>query len=132
MEAIKNIKDVRIELIQPVLSVRNMRESRKFYVDILGFKETDWGTDEFTMLSKDGGSFYLCQGGQGNPGTWMWIGFDGDIHAFHQRLVDSGVKIKLPPTNFYWAYEMQVFDPDGHVLRIGTDPDPSKPFADGW
>jgi hypothetical protein len=28
----------------------------------------------------------------------------------------------LPPTNFPWALEMQVKDPDGNVLRIGSEP----------
>jgi hypothetical protein len=41
-----------------------------------------------------------------------------------------GVKIKLPPTNFSWAYEMQVEDPDGHILRFGTDPKDEEPLAD--
>ena len=27
------------------------------------------------------------------------------------------------PTNFEWALEMQVADPDGNVLRIGSEPD---------
>ena len=26
------------------------------------------------------------------------------------------------PTNRPWAYEMQVVDPDGHVLRFGSEP----------
>jgi hypothetical protein len=28
------------------------------------------------------------------------------------------------------ALEMHVEDPDGHVLRFGTDPDYNKPFLD--
>jgi hypothetical protein len=50
--------------------------------------------------------------------------------SLHQKLKSFGVKIKLPPTNFSWAYEMQVEDPDGHVLRFGTDPNDKEPFAD--
>jgi hypothetical protein len=39
------------------------------------------------------------------------------------------VNILLPPTNFPWALEMQVEDPDGNVLRIGSEPKTDRPFA---
>ena len=117
----------RIENIAPILSIRNMKESLRFYCDILGFASAEWGDEIFTSISRNNSSIYLCKDGQGNVGTWVWIGFDGDINKLHQELTLKGIKIKLPPTNFYWAYEMQVEDPDGHVLRLGTDPDPDQP-----
>ena len=33
-----------------------------------------------------------------------------------------GAPIRLPPTNFSWALEIQVEDPDGNVLRFGSEP----------
>lgn len=120
----------RVENIAPILYVTDMAKSLAFYVDILGFKKADWGDDHFTSVNRDNSGLYLCKGAQGLPGTWIWIGFDGDIHALYSRLKEAGVTIKLPPTNFSWAYEMQVQDPDGHILRLGTDPDEKEPFAD--
>jgi catechol 2,3-dioxygenase-like lactoylglutathione lyase family enzyme len=120
----------RIENIAPVLNVSDMTQSLAFYVDILGFTNAGWGDDNFTSINKDNTGIYLCKGGQGLPGTWVWIGFDGNIFLLHEELTSKGVRIKLPPTNFSWAYEMQVTDPDGHVLRFGTDPDYNQPFAD--
>ena len=120
----------RIENVTPILYVKDMSRSLSFYVDILGFKNADWGDDNFTGINRDNTGLYLCKGGQGAPGTWVWIGFDGDIFSWHQHLISKGVTIKLPPTNFSWAYELQVEDPDGHVLRFGTDPDEKEPFAD--
>jgi len=73
---------------------------------------------------------YLCKGAQGNPGTWFWVGFDGDIFKLHDDLKAKGVKIRQAPTNYSWAMEMQVEDPDGHVLRFGTDPNYNAPFLD--
>jgi catechol 2,3-dioxygenase-like lactoylglutathione lyase family enzyme len=119
-----------VENIAPVLNVADMSRSLAFYVNVLGFSNADWGTQEFTLVGRDNSGIYLCEGGQGGPGTWVWIGFDGDIFSLHEKLKSERVKIKLPPTNFSWAYEMQVEDPDGHVLRFGTDPDATKPFAD--
>lgn len=120
----------RIESICPILYVNDMAKSLAFYVDILGFKKAEWGDDSFTSINKDNAGLYLCKGGQGLSGTWVWIGFDGDLIALHKELVSNGVTIKLPPTNFSWAHEMHVQDPDGHVLRFGTEPNENEPFAD--
>lgn len=120
----------RIENVAPVLYVKDMALTLSFYVDILGFKNADWGDDNFTSINRDNTGLYLCRGGQGLPGTWIWIGFDGDIFSLHENLKERGVIIKLPPTNFSWAYEMQIEDPNGHVLRFGTDPRNSEAFAD--
>jgi len=124
------MKSFRIENVTPILNVKDMSKSLAFYVDLLGFKKADWGDDNFTSINRDESAFYLCKGGQGAPGTWVWIGFEGDIFSLHQQFQAAGVKIKLPPTNFSWAYEMQVEDPDGHILRFGTDPNDKEPFAD--
>ncbi len=121
---------IHIENIQPILSVRNMSVSRAFYVDILGFNEAEWGDDNFTSLQRDNCGIYLCKGEQGNAGTWVWVGFDGDIVALYDQLKAKGVTIRQPPTNHSWALEMQVEDPDGHVLRFGTEPNENEPFAD--
>lgn len=120
----------RIENVVPILNVNDMTRSLAFYVGVLGFRNAEWGNDNFTSIGRDKTGLYLCKGAQGSPGTWVWIGFDGDISLLHQQLKSKGVKIKLPPTNFSWAYEMQVEDPDGHVLRFGTGPNDNEPFAD--
>jgi len=132
MDINKNAKRAtyRIENIQPILAVNDMQISKSFYKDILGFEEAEWGTEEFTSVNRDKSGIYLCKGAQGCPGTWVWMGFDGDINALHDELKAKGAKITMIPTNFSWAYEMRIEDPDGHILRLGTDPDTSKPFAD--
>jgi catechol 2,3-dioxygenase-like lactoylglutathione lyase family enzyme len=120
----------RVENITPILSVLDMSRSLAFYVDILGFTNADWGDDNFTCVSRDKRSLYLCKGGQGSAGTWVWVGVDTDIIALHQSLLTKGITIKLPPTNYSWALEMHIQDPDGHVLRFGTEPNDKIPFMD--
>jgi uncharacterized glyoxalase superfamily protein PhnB len=120
----------KIENISPILCVKDMSKSLAFYIDILGFKNAAWGDDNFTSISHGNTGLYICKGGQGNPGTWIWIGFDGDIFKLYQQLVAKGVQIKTPPKNYRWAYEFQVYDPDGHVLRLGTDPSDREPYVD--
>lgn len=126
----QNFLNYRIENVAPILYVNDMVQSLAFYVDLLGFKNAEWGTDVFTSVSRDNTALYLCKGGQGAPETWIWIGFDGDIIALHEALKSKGVAIRLPPTNFSYAYELQVEDPNGHVLRFGTEPNEKEPFAD--
>ena len=106
-----------------------MSRSLAFYLGILGFKNAEWGSDDFTYVTRDTTGLYLSKGGQGVPGTWIWIGFDGDIFSLHEHLKSKGVVITLAPTNFSWAYELRVEDPDGHVLRFGTEPSETEPFV---
>jgi catechol 2,3-dioxygenase-like lactoylglutathione lyase family enzyme len=121
---------IRIENIRPILSVKDMKASRAFYVDVLGFKEVEWGNDDFTSIGFGKGGIFLCKDGQGNPGTWIWIGFDGDIFEFYNQLKAKGVTIRQPPVNYSWALEIHVEDPDGHVIRFGTEPNYNEPFID--
>ena len=101
----------------PILRVADMAVAVKYYVEVLGFSNADWGHELFTSVNRDKAGIYLCQGGQGKPGTWVWIGVD-DVDALHEEYAASGAKIQLPPNNYPWAYEMHVEDPDGHVLRF--------------
>jgi uncharacterized glyoxalase superfamily protein PhnB len=64
--------------------------------------------------------FYLSEGAQGQPGTWVWLGVE-DVEALHIEYSQSGATILQPPENFAWANEMKVVDPDGHVLRFGSE-----------
>ena len=112
---------VHFEGSQPILRVENMQASLRFYVDLLGFQNAPWGSDDFTSVTRDRAGIYLCRGGQGRGGAWVWVGVE-DAEKLHEELKARGVTIRLPPTNFPWALEMQIEDPDGNVLRLGSDP----------
>ena len=112
---------VRFEGSQPILRVENMETALRFYVDLLGFENAAWGTREFTGVSRDAALIYLCEGKQGRGGAWVWVGVE-DAQQLHQEYKARGVPILMPPTSFPWALEMQVEDPDGNVLRLGSEP----------
>jgi predicted enzyme related to lactoylglutathione lyase len=114
---------VRFECINPILRVENMEASLRFYVDILGFTNAHWGNDEFTSVSRDGTGIYLCKSSQGQGRAWIWVGVE-DVEKLHEEYKARGVTIRLPPTNYPWALEMQIEDPDGNVLRLGSEPKP--------
>ncbi len=118
----------RIENVIPILRVRSLEASIDYYLSVLGF-EVDWQVPgSIASVSRDGHSIMLCEGDQGNPGTWVWIGV-ADASLFDE-LAAKGATIRLAPTNYSWAYEMRVEDPDGHVLRFGTEPRADHPFED--
>jgi catechol 2,3-dioxygenase-like lactoylglutathione lyase family enzyme len=110
----------------PILNVESMSRSVKFYVDVLGFTNAEWGDGSFTCVSRDKAAIYLCQGGQGHPGTWVWIGVE-DVGPLYE-LYRHKATIRHAPRNYAWAYEMKVEDPDGHILRFGSEPRPDLPF----
>jgi predicted enzyme related to lactoylglutathione lyase len=111
---------VRFEGSAPILRVENMQAAVDFYVNQLGFANAEWGTDEFTSVTRDRAGIYLCKGGQGRGGAWAWIGVE-DAQKLYEEYRRRGVAVKLPPTNYPWALEMQVEDPDGNVLRLGSE-----------
>ena len=117
----KAVPRVHFEHADPILSVADMAQSLRYYIDVLGFTNADWGGDDFTCVSRDGASIYLAQGDQGHSGTWVWVGVS-DVGVLHEEYTTSGAAILEPPRNYPWAYEMRVQDPDGHVLRFGSEP----------
>ena len=112
----------RVECIDPILRVEDMAAAVAYYVDVLGFEEAPWGGEAFTHVGRDGRGIYLCRGGQGHRGAWVWIGV-GDVRALHETYRQRGAIIRRAPANEPWALEMQIEDPDGNVLRFGSDPE---------
>jgi len=113
----------------PILRVENMKTALTFYVDKLGFQNASWGTEDFTSVNRDRASIYLCRGGQGRGAAWVWVGVE-DATKLHDELVARGVAIRMPLTNFAWALEFHVEDPDGNVLRFGSEPLPGQTAND--
>jgi catechol 2,3-dioxygenase-like lactoylglutathione lyase family enzyme len=116
-----NVVRTKFECANPILNVADMARSVRYYVDVLGFTNAEWGGDDFTFVTRDGAGIYLAEGDQGQPGTWAWIGV-GDVEALFEEYTAKGATILHPPENYAWACEMKVGDPDGHVLRFGSDP----------
>ena len=112
---------VRFEHSEPILRVEDMERSVRYYVDVLGFTNAEWGSDDFTCVARDGAAIYLCNQDQGLGKAWAWVGVE-DAEALYAEYAASGAIIRSKPTNFPWALEFQVEDPDGNVLRLGSEP----------
>jgi catechol 2,3-dioxygenase-like lactoylglutathione lyase family enzyme len=104
----------------PILRVESLDISIDYYVRVLGFKLL-WKQPSFASVKRDRSEIFLCQGDQGHSGGWVWIGVS-DADALLEEYRRSGANIRHVPTNYPWAYELQVEDPDGNVLRLGSEP----------
>lgn len=117
------------EGVAPILRVGNLAASIEYYVRVLGFK-LDWnGEGIIAGISRDRCHLFLCEGDQGNPGSWVWIGV-GDAEVLFEKYRGRDAKVRHPPTNYPWAYEMQIEDLDGNVLRMGSEPKPGGAFGE--
>jgi uncharacterized glyoxalase superfamily protein PhnB len=126
MEAL--MTENRFEGVTPILNVRDLAASVAWYTGVLGF-EVDWQQPGImASVSRDRCCIFLVEGGQGHPGTWMWIGV-ADAGALCDEVRAKGATIRMEPTNYTWAYEFHVEDPDSHILRLGSEPKEGQPFG---
>ena len=112
----------------PIFRVKSLDASLEYYRSVLGFK-LDWQAGRIASVSRDHCCLFLCEADQGNWGTWVWIGVE-DADATCDELRAKGATIRHPPSNYEWALEMQVADPDGNVLRLGSEPKKDRPRGD--
>ncbi len=117
------------EGVTPILRVEHLSESIDYYVNVLGFKIDFHEPGIIASVSRDRCSIFLIEGDQGNPGAWVWVGVS-DADSLFAEYQSKGATIRHPPTNYPWAYEMQVEDTDGNVLRMGSKPKSGQPFGE--
>jgi len=119
--------------VVPVLRVQDLSVSIAYYVDCLAFTH-DWTDGNMASVHRERASAMLCEGDQGQPGTWLWISVS-DVDALWAEFKERGARLRHPPTNYPWgSRECQIIDPDGHVLRFGAEAlagEALGPFRDG-
>jgi hypothetical protein len=113
----------------PILRVNSLDVSVAYYVERLAFR-LDWRSDPLASVTRDRTSIMLCEGDQGQPGTWLWIAA-GNVDRLYGELQARGARLRHPPMNYPWgSRECQVTDPDGHVLRFAMESKPDEPLGE--
>jgi len=112
---------------EPILVVEDLDRAVAYYTDILGFRNADWAMADFTCVSRGGVMIYLTTAPQGRPGAWAYVGIS-DVAAYLEEIEPKGARIRSGLRNYPWAAEIVVEDPDGNVLRFGSDPLVDRPF----
>jgi catechol 2,3-dioxygenase-like lactoylglutathione lyase family enzyme len=116
----------KFEGVTPILRVENLTASVDYYVHVLGFAIDFQQPGVIASVGRDRCHLFLVEGDLGHAGGWVWIGVD-DIEPLYETYKQNGAIVRHPPTNYAWAYEMQIGDPDGNVLRFGSDPKENQP-----
>ena len=107
--------------ITPILSVRDFAVAMNYYTEKLLFRKLwEYGSPpDFGAVALGKVEIFFSQGGQGHPGTWLCIMVE-DVDAYYERIKKLGADIIQPPTTEPWGMrEMQVRDPNQHVIRFG-------------
>jgi catechol 2,3-dioxygenase-like lactoylglutathione lyase family enzyme len=98
-----------------------MQAALRFYVDVLGFENAHWAR-RISQASLGTVLPSTCAGAVRAAGAaWIWIGVE-DAQQLYEDLKARGVTIREGPTNYPWALEFRVEDPDGNVIRFGSEP----------
>ena len=119
---------IRLHHAIPIFRVANLATSLDYYTRILGFT-IPWQMPYYASVKRGTCSLMLCDGGQGNPGTWIWAPIS-DADALYEEWTAAGANILQGPTNFPWgSREIQVLDPDNHRLRFAADLKEGEPMG---
>jgi hypothetical protein len=112
----------------PILLVADFEKSLRYFQERLGF-EVEWiAEDEMAGIAREKCHFMITTSRQGKGEAWIWIGVE-DVDVLFTEFKERGATIRQTPTNFSWAYEMQVEDLDRNVFRFGAGPKREMPFG---
>ena len=120
---------VSAECLTPILYVKDFQQAKKYYTEKLLF-DLAWEWDSpptFGCVKLGSVEIFFSEGGQGAPGTWLSI-FMEDVDDYYEKIKKLGADILFPPKNEPWGMrEMQVRDPNKHVIRFGHGIPSSQP-----
>ena len=105
----------------PILNVASLAETMRCFSDELGWHRLwDWGDPaDFGAVALDRAELFLCQGGQGGPGTWVMC-FVDDVDAYAAAIRPRTATVREGPVDRPWGVrELLIELPDGHVIRFG-------------
>ena len=116
----------------PVLEVADVVKSAAFYTDMLGLSAGPfWGDPPcFCIVGRDTVTIALDQSRDAGraPQNQYWAAYVyvDDVDALAEELRAKGVEIlRGPEDQEYGCREIDVKDPDGHIIGFGQDLQPS-------
>lgn len=111
------------DCLTPILTCSDIAATIAFFEEKLGFeKRWDWGEPvDFACVASGKVEVFLCQDGQGVPGTWLMV-FVPDVTAYHDQVAATGATIHSPLADYPWGCrEFTVVLPDHHIIRFGGE-----------
>lgn len=109
-----------------MLAVRNLKESTRYYTDVLGFQRDPIEADGWSFLTRD--SFQVMLGEcpderpadeLGNHSYFVYLYIDG-LDQFYQEIAARGANVTSAPADKPWGLrEFGLHTPDGHRITCG-------------
>lgn len=113
-----------VQHVSPILNVSSLDESFTWFAKLGWRKDWDFGDPpDFGAVTNGDGDIFLCKGGQGNAGTWIYLRLDSPaaVDALHVLARQQQIAITEAPTDMPWnSREILIRHPDGHTLRFGA------------
>lgn len=110
-----------------VLAVRDLAESTRFYMEVLGFqRDFGDGSDGWSFLSRDNFKVMLgeCPDEKpaselGNHSYFVYLIVEG-VDQLHQEISARGADVTSKPATKPWGLrEFGIRTPDGHRINFG-------------
>lgn len=121
--------------IDTIILVNDLAASKAFYTKLIGLEILhDWGNmavfkERFAIHKANElqppeliGQF-THDGNQGHGNLVLYFEAS-DLEAEYQKLVQAGVKVIHGIVQVPWQKLFRVFDPDGHIVEIGSPFEP--------
>lgn len=91
---------MKFEKTNPILYSKDVKQSLKYYTEILGFEDSwEWGDPtDFGRVVKDDVEIFFCLNGQGNPGTWLALMVE-NVDEYYEQISNKGANILAAPVS---------------------------------
>jgi predicted enzyme related to lactoylglutathione lyase len=119
---------IRFEGMVPIFPVADLDVSIDYYTRVLGFRIEFFQKGIIASIARGKCELFLTEGDQGNAPSWAFAGVSS-VDKLLAEIEPRGARIRQPPTNYPWGYEVQVEDPDGNVLRFGSEQQKGLPLG---
>lgn len=102
-----------------VLPVSDVRKSRDWYVDKLGFTVELEHEGVVGIKDLSGLTIFLQKAAGSLPGQKITITIQLDnVDSKYEELLSHGVQFVSPPKLQFWGYGAEVLDPDGYMNHL--------------
>lgn len=117
--------------VDTIVLVDDINKSKEFYVEIIGLEVLhDWGNmivfkDRFSihsanaLLPENETKQFVDPGKQGRNNLIIYFEVE-KLDEEYQRMMDKGVKLLHGIVELPWQKIFRIFDPDNHILEIGS------------